>query len=78
MIRKINLWGNSLGLKIPRTFAKEIRLKKGTKVKMTLEKGQLVIQPAGQATLKTLVDRITPENIYGEIDFGRAERREVW
>jgi len=64
MIRKVNLWGNGLGLKIPKTFAKEIGLKRGSKVKMTLEKGKLVIQPAGKTSLKALVDQITPENSY--------------
>jgi antitoxin MazE len=77
MIRKIKLWGNSLGLRIPKTFAKEIGLKKGTKVKMTLVKGKLVIQPAGKPTLKALVDQITPENSYEEMDFGRAEGRKA-
>lgn len=78
MISKVNLWGNSLGLRIPKTFAKEIGLKKGTQVKMTLEKGKLVIQPAGKVSLKVLVEQITPDNSYEEMDFGRAEGREVW
>ena len=74
----VNPWGNSLGLRIPKAFAKEIGLKKGTKVKMTLDKGKLVIQPAGKATLKALVDRITPGNRYEEMDFGGPAGREVW
>jgi len=78
MIRKVNLWGNGLGLKIPKTFAKEIGLKRGSKVKMTLEKGKLVIQPTGKTSLKALVDQITPENSYEAMGFGRAEGREVW
>ena len=74
----VNPWGNSLGLRIPKTFAKEMGLKKGTQVKMTLVKGKLVIQPADKATLKALVDQITPENTYEEMGFGGAEGREVW
>jgi antitoxin MazE len=78
MIRQVNIFGNSLGLKIPKTFAKEIGLKKGTKVKMSLVKGKLVIQPAGKASLKALVDQITPDNSYEEMDFGSTEGCEVW
>lgn len=66
MIKRINLWGNSLGLK------------KGAKVKMTLDKGKLVNQPAGKATLKALVGQITPDNSYERMDFGQVEGREVW
>lgn len=74
----VNPWGNSLGLRIPKAFAEEIGLKKGSKVKMTLVKGKLVIQPAGKASLKALVEQITPENSYEEMDFGGPEGREVW
>ena len=74
----VNPWGNSLGLRIPKAFAEEIGLKKGSKVKMTLEKGKLVIQPTGKTSLKALVDRITPENSYEETGFGTPAGREVW
>ena len=78
MDTRVNPWGNSLGLRIPQAFAKEIGLEKGSKIKMTVEQGKLVIQPVRPVSLQALVERITPENSYKETDFGQAEGREVW
>ena len=64
---QISKWGNSLALRIPAAFTKEIQLKDGDKVEATLSKdGSLMIRPqkldrkaiaadlrAFRATLKT-------------------------
>ena len=43
---QISKWGNSLALRIPTTFIKEIQLKDGDKVEATLSSdGALVIRP---------------------------------
>ena len=43
---KISKWGNSLALRIPASFTKEIKLKDGDKVEATLSSdGALVIRP---------------------------------
>ena len=43
---KISKWGNSLALRIPAAFIKEIQLKDGDKVEATLSKdGSLIIRP---------------------------------
>lgn len=43
---QISKWGNSLALRIPAAFIKEIKLKEGDKVEATLSSdGALVIRP---------------------------------
>jgi len=43
---QISKWGNSLALRIPASFIKEIKLKDGDKVEATLSKdGSLIIRP---------------------------------
>jgi antitoxin MazE len=43
---QISKWGNSLALRIPAVFIKEIQLKDGDKVEATLSKdGSLIIKP---------------------------------
>ncbi len=43
---QISKWGNSLALRIPAAFIKEIKLKEGDKVEATLTKdGSLIIRP---------------------------------
>ena len=43
---QISKWGNSLALRIPAAFIKEIKLKDGDKVEATLSRdGSLIIRP---------------------------------
>src|SRR5271170_7974679 len=39
----VQSWGNSLAIRIPRAFAQEIRLGKGTEVNLQLKEGTLII-----------------------------------
>ena len=48
MRTKFVKWGNSLALRIPSAFAKEIDAVKGTPADMTVKNGTLVIRAAKQ------------------------------
>ena len=74
----ISTWGNSLGLRIPKAYAREIGLKDGTKVVITVQGKQLVVKPVKKFSLESLVGQISSENTYGEVDFGPPEGKEVW
>jgi antitoxin MazE len=79
MQTRIQKWGNSLALRIPKSFAKDSNMEQDTLVELTLQDGRLVvtlIEP--QLTLDQLVAQITPENVHSEQDFGAAVGREVW
>jgi antitoxin MazE len=80
MKTKILKWGNSLGLRIPKAFAVEARMKEGSPVDLTLEDGKLVVRPARDRDLdlQALVNAITPGNLHGEIDTGTPSGKEVW
>ena len=79
---KINVqkWGNSLALRIPKSFALETHIKQGASVDISLEKGKLVIKPIPEKkyTLDDLLSRITKQNIHKEVDTGQIVGREVW
>jgi antitoxin MazE len=77
---KIQKWGNSLGLRIPRSFAKEAGVVAGSAVDLTVRKGDLVVRPARRRAyrLKDLVRGITKSNLHGEFDTGRPVGKEIW
>jgi antitoxin MazE len=77
MVAKIRKWGNSLALCIPRMLAEEADLHDGSVVELRLKPGKLVISPASP-TLAELLQRVTKNNLHGEIDPGPARRREAW
>lgn len=79
MQTRIQKWGNSLALRIPKSLAAESHLEQDTLVDGTLQETRLVVTPVEtELTLDQLVARITPENRHGEQDFGLPVGREVW
>jgi antitoxin MazE len=80
MKTRIQKWGNSLALRIPKPFAEEARLSEDTAVDVTLRNGKLIVMPvpAAELSLEDLVSQITPQNRHGETDTGQAVGDEVW
>lgn len=80
MRTKIVRWGNSLGLRIPKSFAEEIRVSEGTAVDLSLEEDRLVIRAAQPKplALDDLLAGVTPENRHDETDTGGPVGGEVW
>jgi antitoxin MazE len=69
MRARIQKWGNSLALRIPKAFAKETGLANGSPVKFTLEKDKLIIEPEKKEkiTLQKLLSQINEKNIHEEV-----------
>ena len=80
MRTKVVKWGNSLGLRIPKSFAEEVRVSEGTIVDLIMEDGQLVIRVAELPALNLddLLAEITDSNLHGEIETGDAVGGENW
>jgi antitoxin MazE len=79
MQTQIGKWGNSLAVRIPRPFAKDLGLKEGMEVEVSVSDGKLQLCPAReQFTLDELVAQITPENLHEETDWGPPVGRESW
>jgi antitoxin MazE len=76
----VQKWGNSLALRIPKSFASEVGLESESPVEMSMEDGKLVIAPVDKPefTLKQLLAKITPENVHHEVEIGPAIGNEVW
>ena len=80
MKTRVQKWGNSLALRIPKSFATEVGLQKETAVEVSLTDGKLVITPLSQPkpTLKQLLAKITKDNLHSEVDTGPAVGNETW
>jgi antitoxin MazE len=80
MKARIQKWGNSLALRIPKPFAEESNLREDSPVEISVRGGKLVVvaleEP--QLSLEELVAKITPENRHAEIETGTAVGNEVW
>jgi len=80
MRTRVQKWGNSLALRIPKSFADEARLADDTPVDLSLVDGKVVIVPVSEPspTLEELVAGITEENRHAEVDTGPAIGNEAW
>jgi len=74
MQTKVQKWGNSLAVRIPKTFADDLRLSNGGTVEIKESPGGLTISPVKKVelTLKDMLAGITEENLHSETDFGQA------
>jgi antitoxin MazE len=76
----IQKWGNSLALRIPKSFAAEARLDQDSPVDLSLVDGKIVVAPAAAptATLDQLLAGVTAENLHQEIETGPSVGNEAW
>jgi antitoxin MazE len=77
---RVQRWGNSLAIRIPKGCAEEVRVEQDTVVELSVEDGILLVRPvtSNRLTLEDLLAGISDDNIHGEVDFGPAVGNEVW
>ena len=80
MKTRVQKWGNSLALRIPKSFAEEVGLRANGAVDLSLIAGTLVVQPVAPqpVSLAELLRNVTKANIPGEWVTGPAVGKEVW
>jgi antitoxin MazE len=80
MVTKLQKWGNSLAVRIPKPLAEELEAEAGVEVDLQVEDGRLTLTPVRRSgySLDELVAGITPENRHDEVDWGPPRGREAW
>ncbi|MDQ3821573.1 MAG: AbrB/MazE/SpoVT family DNA-binding domain-containing protein [Acidobacteriota bacterium] len=77
---QIQKWGNSLALRIPKSFAVESKVEQGSTVEVSLEQGKIIVSPVNEPefTLEDLLAKVNKRNLHGEVDTGASVGKEVW
>ena len=79
MRTRIQKWGNSLGLRIPKSLAEEASVSNGSTVDISVKRGTLVVRPVtDEVSLEDLLSQVTRDNLHEEITYAGPEGREVW
>lgn len=80
MHTKIQRWGNSLGLRIPKSFAAEAQVEAGSTVDLSLEDGALIVRVVTEPRydLEDLLQGVTSANLHDESDWGKPSGGEIW
>lgn len=80
MRARVQKWGNSLALRIPKAFALEAGLDENAIVELAIKDGKVTIESITEPefTLEELVAGINEDNLHGEISTGGPMGNEVW
>ncbi|WP_242655826.1 AbrB/MazE/SpoVT family DNA-binding domain-containing protein [Desulfofundulus australicus] len=77
MQSQIAKWGNSLGIRIPKSIIEKVGFTEGTPVILEIVDEAIVIRKK-KYDLKALLSQVTSENLHAEIDTGYSLGRETW
>jgi antitoxin MazE len=75
---QISKWGNSLGLRVPRSLARQAGIADGGKVNITADGNRLIIESVTHVVrLEDLLANMTPEKMGAAFDWGGDIGREA-
>lgn len=75
---KVQAWGNSLGLRIPKAYANALGVGSGSEMELKMKDGALLARPAETIDLEALLAEITAENQHSSTDWGDSSGGEAW
>jgi antitoxin MazE len=76
---KIQRWGNSLAVRLPRDVIRKARLGEGLEVEVeAIEEGKILVRGVHRYSLDELLARIDRDNLHEEVDSGSPVGREAW
>jgi antitoxin MazE len=81
MIGKIQKWGNSLALRLPKALTDEADVHLDSPVEITVHDRTIMIKPVREKRkydLDELLAGVKPTHLHGETDFGGPVGKEVW
>jgi antitoxin MazE len=77
---RVQKWGNSLAVRIPKPLAKDAAVSEGTVLNLAVSDGRVIATPVEtkNLSLRALLSKINKKNLHGEVDFGRPAGCEIW
>lgn len=79
MKTKVQKWGNSLGVRIPRAVAVEAQIRAGSAVDISVAKDGIRVKPVRlRYSLAALLRKVDSRNRHREVATGAAVGQEIW
>ena len=77
---RVQKWGNSLAVRIPKPLAQDAEVKEGTVLNLAFSDGKVVATAVQKRklSLRQLLAKVNKKNLHDEVDSGRSVGREVW
>lgn len=80
MVTRVQRWGNSLAIRIPKAFAQQAGLQERAPITLALVDGKVQIEPVmvDGFTLDALLAEVTEHNLHREVETGSITGNEAW
>lgn len=79
MRTRVQKWGNSLAVRIPKPFAEGAGLRPAAEIEISFRKGEVRLKPVRPRwSLRQLLSGVKKKNLHSEMDSGPAVGRESW
>ena len=80
MRSQIKRWGNSFGIRIPKSIMDDLELKDNEEIEIAIINGTITLKPVKRKrfSLDGLLDVVTRENIHDEFKTGSPQGKEAW
>jgi len=79
MKTKIQKWGNSLGVRLPKSVTEQKSLRAGLGVSVVIKNGQIVIEPVEEeVSLESLLTAVSEANVHQETEWSNVRGNEIW
>jgi len=77
---RVQKWGNSLAVRIPKPLAEDAEVKEGTVLNLAVSEGRVVATHVEKKklSLKQLLAKVSKKNLHAEVDLGPSVGREIW
>ena len=80
MESKVKKWGNSLGIRIPKSFTDQVGITNGSSIDITIEGDKITIAPIlrKDESINELLSLVTEDNVPYEIKTDGPVGNEIW
>jgi antitoxin MazE len=77
---RVQKWGNSLAVRIPKPLAEDAEVREGTLLNLAVSEGKVVATPVEgkKYSLKQLLAKVNRKNLHAQVDSGPSVGREIW
>ena len=78
MKTSVKKWGNSMAVRIPALVAKDLQIRDGAIMEISVDAGKIILKPEKKSAvdLNKLLSKVNSSNIHGETDTGKSVGRE--
>jgi antitoxin MazE len=82
MLARIQKWGNSQGIRFPKTILEEANISVGDEIAISVHEGKIIVEPMrkirGKYRIQELVARMPEDYEVEEVNWGAPLGKEVW